>query len=267
VTAEKFFKDDKKTLTDELNQKGDTALKIAVRNHANIPFLENLLNQIVVDRESLPTLANALGYAIRCGNKVAVKKLVENKKLLFYENSSTELPLLTATCYSQRDIFDYLFIACKQNIQLTQGDGYINPSEGRQLTQENSNPFEGSNAFDLFIYTIVADYIDVAYDLYKYYYPELAKVYNDIYTGGTLHYLAEKRDAYRSGKRYNFYERFVYSHVPANSCSDTGKIPVTENQETYKVNPVTWKSYVYPGLYLQKSDYIKLTFKRLCRVG
>ncbi|XP_076942204.1 uncharacterized protein LOC143612001 [Bidens hawaiensis] len=86
-------------------------------------------------------------------------------------------------------------------------------------------------------------------------YPKLAgKRHFDF--GHLLWFLAQNSDAHPSAKRYNFYQKFVYSHVPVKNCSlgNTRKTPDIENQETYKVNHVTWTSYVYP---VAKKIFIK----------
>ncbi|XP_021981305.1 uncharacterized protein LOC110877466 isoform X1 [Helianthus annuus] len=230
--AQEYFNQDERTLTDKLDQKGNSALHIAIKNHVNITFLENLLNQI--NPESLPTLVNdghyhPLQYAVYYENNVAIEKLVQTYPHLLFTPETDEMPLMIAASYSRRTTFDYLLKACKQYIELNPKDVQI-------------NPFKGKTGFLLIIVTLMGGFYDAAYDLLNNY-PELT-MENDPHPGEALIYLAGKCDAYRSAKRYNFYQRFVYSHLRAEiyNLGVTSKYPDIENQET---NKVTSKSYVY----------------------
>ncbi|KAF5788339.1 hypothetical protein HanRHA438_Chr10g0475441 [Helianthus annuus] len=88
---------------------------------------------------------------------------------------------------------------------------------------------------------------DVAYDLLKEY-SELARTK---YIRAPLWCIAKKWDTYPSAQRYNFYQRFVYFHVPIDNkgVDQTNKINDIENQEICMSNLITQctKSYVYPG--------------------
>ncbi|XP_021989790.1 uncharacterized protein LOC110886308 [Helianthus annuus] len=192
---------DKRTLIVEIGEDEKTALYIAISNPSNISFLENLLNHIYVDEESLSLspLSTALWFAIECGNKVAVELLVnKNPHLLFIDYqrnySKLALPLETAALYSQRAILDYLFEMYKQYIGLTDNFGY-------------PNPFKGNHVYNLFTWTITK-YFDVAYDLLKDHYHELAV--NQDRPWYMVKKLAEMPGAYQSAKPCNFYQRFVY---------------------------------------------------------
>ncbi|XP_035834720.1 uncharacterized protein LOC110886784 isoform X2 [Helianthus annuus] len=89
-------------------------------------------------------------------------------------------------------------------------------------------------------------HIHVAYDLLKEY-SELARTK---YIRAPLWCIAKKWDTYPSAQRYNFYQRFVYFHVPIDNkgVDQTNKINDIENQEICMSNLITQctKSYVYP---------------------
>ncbi|XP_076942203.1 uncharacterized protein LOC143612000 [Bidens hawaiensis] len=227
--AQEFINRDKDALTAKLNLEGHRALHFAIRNHKNIPILENLLNQI--NPELLPTLVDRYGltvlqYAVTVNNSLAVQKLVEkNPSLLFNYGAS---PLKYAAVYSDRITCLYLVRKCKEHISLVK-EGHQNPFDSRPTLHA----------------IISAGYIDVAYELLKDY-PKLAGENRSDF-GRILYSFAQKSDAYPSAKRYNFYQKFVYTRVPANNYSlgDTCKFPDIENQETKKVNHVKWKSCIY----------------------
>ncbi|KAI7754027.1 hypothetical protein M8C21_004823 [Ambrosia artemisiifolia] len=206
--AEVIFNQHEKALIDPIDQNGNTALRIAIGNKANIIFLEKLLNQIVFNKGSYQTLAKVLRYAIECGNDVAVKKLVQKDVHLLFVEDDAYLPLVTAAVSSRRNIFDYLFKACKHNIELNKNvtDGYI-------------NPFVGKAGFTLLTYTISAGFFDIAYDLVKNDCPPELPMANHIDIEEAL-------------------------YVPIENCCDTRNNPDIENQETNKANLGTWKSNV-----------------------
>ncbi|MFS7982220.1 hypothetical protein Hanom_Chr10g00960201 [Helianthus anomalus] len=68
---------------------------------------------------------------------------------------------------------------------------------------------------------------DVAYDLLK----EYSKLARTNYIRATLWCIAKKWDTYPNAKRYNFYQRFVYSYVPIDNkaVDQTNKINDIEN--------------------------------------
>ncbi|KAD3337860.1 hypothetical protein E3N88_33381 [Mikania micrantha] len=242
--AQEFFDQDEDALTDKLDYNGSTALHLAIGNPQNIRILENLLERINPD--SLPALLNdddqnALYYAAMLDNTVAAKKLVDrNPHLLFVVHHKNRLlPVERAVGNSHRTTFVYLLQMCKHHIGLSQKDGY-------------HNPFEGERGSRFLCGTIMAGFLDVAYDLLKDY-PQLASTQLASKVS-PLWCIARKWDAYPSAKRYNFYQQFVYSYVPAENygVEDIQKIHDIENQETYKANRIM-KSYVYPVLILSSS--------------
>ncbi|KAI3827109.1 hypothetical protein L1987_01173 [Smallanthus sonchifolius] len=206
--AQEFFNDDKDALIDKLNIMGSTTLHIAI------------------------VRKNALHHAAILGNTIAAKKLVDkNPLLLFAVDNKKYLPIHRAIFESHKTTVLYLLQMCKQHIGLSQKDGY-------------HNPFQGANGAMLLGDSILSGFLGVAYDLLMGY-PELATT-NVATVKPALLCIAEKWDAYPSAKRYNFYQRFVYSHVPEN-YSLNNKIKDIENQETYRANLVNkcTKSYVY----------------------
>ncbi|KAI7730828.1 hypothetical protein M8C21_012249, partial [Ambrosia artemisiifolia] len=117
----------------------------------------------------------------------------------------------------------HVAIACKQHIWLSKKDGYI-------------NPFEGENGVSILTSAILVGFLDIAYDILKEY-PILARTYVTKVMPA-LFCIAKMWDAFPSAKRYNFYQRFVYSHVPAENQS-LDNIYDIENQKSYKAKLVT----------------------------
>ncbi|KAJ0793972.1 putative ankyrin repeat-containing domain, PGG domain, ankyrin repeat-containing domain superfamily [Helianthus annuus] len=197
--AQEFFNDDKDALIDQINRFGHTTLHVAIGDPKNIWILEKLLEQINPD--SLPTLVdnrqrNALHYAAVLDNYLAAKMLVEkNPDLLFRVNNKNYLPIERAIVNSQKTTFLYLLQVCKQHIGLSKKDG-------------NQNPFEGEKGVSLLNNTILAGFLDIAYNLLKDY-PNLATTVHT--RKPPLWCIAKMWDAFPSGTRYNFYQRFVYS--------------------------------------------------------
>ncbi|KAL9991369.1 putative ankyrin repeat-containing domain, PGG domain, retrotransposon Copia-like protein [Helianthus debilis subsp. tardiflorus] len=225
--AQEFFNDDKDALIDQINRFGHTTLHVAIGDPKNIWILEKLLEQINPD--SLPTLVdnrqrNALHYAAVLDNYLAAKMLVEkNPDLLFRVNNKNYLPIERAIVNSHKTTFLYLLQVCKQHIGLSKKDG-------------NQNPFEGEKGVSLLNNTILAGFLDVAYNLLKDY-PNLATTEEDD-TTTPLWCIAKMWDAFPSATRYNFYQRFVYSYVPTDNYSvdRTYTNKDIENQVTYKAN-------------------------------
>ncbi|KAM0071662.1 putative PGG domain-containing protein [Helianthus debilis subsp. tardiflorus] len=105
---------------------------------------------------------------------------------------------------------------------------------------EHQNPFVGENGVKFLSFTIATGSFDVAFDLLKYY-PELASTTVPSPWTPLQFLMLSMR-----GKRYNFYQRFVYTYVPAEirNLEDAIKNCGIENQETYQANLVT-KSFIY----------------------
>ncbi|KAJ0624727.1 putative ankyrin repeat-containing domain, PGG domain, retrotransposon Copia-like protein [Helianthus annuus] len=253
--AQEFFNDDKDALIDQINRFGHTTLHVAIGDPKNIWILEKLLEQINPD--SLPTLVdnrqrNALHYAAVLDNYLAAKMLVEkNPDLLFRVNNKNYLPIERAIVNSQKTTFLYLLQVCKQHIGLSKKDG-------------NQNPFEGEKGVSLLNNTILAGFLDIAYNLLKDY-PNLATTVHT--RKPPLWCIAKMWDAFPSGTRYNFYQRFVYSHVPTDNYNvdHTHENEDLENQVTYATNLLKdcTKSYVYPVVHM---IYVKIWKAALLRV-
>ncbi|KAI3683022.1 hypothetical protein L1987_83482 [Smallanthus sonchifolius] len=239
--AQEFFNKDKDALTDKLNADDYTALHVAIGNSKNIEFVENLLE--LINPESLPRLMNdeketVLHRAALLDNTSAAKKLVEkNPHLLFIADDKEHLPIEYAIFNSHKATSLYLLQVCKQHIGLSQQDGY-------------HNPFEGEFGVSVLGNAIISGLLDIAYDLLKDY-PELATT-NTTRNLPPLWSIAKKCDAYPSAKQYNFYQRFVYSHLPTKNYAFDDAYPVRdiENQEAYRTNLVTMctQSYIYPAI-------------------
>ncbi|KAL7617238.1 hypothetical protein Lser_V15G03368 [Lactuca serriola] len=244
--AREIFNRDKDALTAKLNVKGQSALHIAVDACKHIQFVENLLKEI--NPESLLTLVsynkiNALHRAAMVDNTKAAKMLVEkNPYLLFSLDNMNSLPIHRAIIGSHETTFQYMLDACMHHIALSQEDGY-------------HNPFEGRHGVKLLTNVINVGLLDVAYDLIKKY---PAMVTENVGPFIPLLSIARKGDLYFSGTQYNFYQKFVYAHLPTgnNDLSDTNKIRDIENQDTYTGNFETnsWKTYFY---YVIQRIYVK----------
>ncbi|CAH1429211.1 unnamed protein product [Lactuca virosa] len=176
-----------------------------------------------ITSESLPNMvnirkSNPLHYAAFVGNTRAAEMLVaKNPYLLFIADGSNCFPVHRAIFGSHTDTFLYLLKVTKDNIILSEQEGY-------------QSPFK-----------------DVAYGLIKEY-PEMAtkKKENSI----PLKSIAGKLDGCFSGKGYNFYERFIYSHVPVEDgeLNRGHEIQDIENQETDNANfiPKHRRSWLHP---------------------
>ncbi|KAJ0817608.1 putative ankyrin repeat-containing domain, retrotransposon Copia-like protein [Helianthus annuus] len=253
--AQEFFNDNKDALIDQINRFGHTTLHVAIGDPKNIWILEKLLEQI--NPESLPTMVdnrqrNALHQAAILDNYLAAKMLVEkNPDLLFRVDYRNYLPIERAIVNSHKTTFLYLLQVCKQHIGLSKKDG-------------NHDPFEGEKGVSLLNNTILAGFLDVAYNLLKDY-PNLATTVHT--RKPPLWCIAKMWDAFPSGTRYNFYQRFVYSHVPTDNYNvdHTHENEDLENQVTYATNLVKdcTKSYLYPAVHM---IYVKIWKAALLRV-
>ncbi|XP_035837461.1 uncharacterized protein LOC110900846 isoform X2 [Helianthus annuus] len=234
--AQEFFNEDKDALINKLNHFGQRTLHLAIGNPENVKFLDNLLD--LINPESLPTLVdndghNPLHLAATLDHREAAEKLVgKNPHLLFILDKHNCLPIQKAIYNSHKATFLYLLQVCKQYIGLSQQEGY-------------HSPFMGQYGLMLLNETIWSGFFDVAYALLTEY-PELATTIAPPYNS-LLWSIGKEKDAFRSAKCYNFYQRFLYSHVSTKSygIEDTHKIPDIENQETNSASVVTkcTKSY------------------------
>ncbi|KAK1431686.1 hypothetical protein QVD17_08232 [Tagetes erecta] len=219
-SAQEFFMKDEDALIVKINEFGCKAIHLAVDNAENINFFEKLLD--LIKPESIPTLLddegmNALHHAAIRDNVKAAEKLVQkNPHLLFIVDNEDILPIQKAIFNSHNNTFQYLLGACKKHITLSEKEGY-------------DNPFVGQKGVSILGDSILSGLLDVAYDLLQEY-PELATTYV-AENQPALWCIANVGDAYPSSKQYNFFQRFIYSHVP---MKDYGldvmyKIPDIEN--------------------------------------
>ncbi|KAI3697579.1 hypothetical protein L6452_30672 [Arctium lappa] len=220
--AREFF-NEKDAWTAKINDDNESPLHVAIGTCKNIEFLENLLKEI--DRESLPKLVtnrklNVLHRAALVGNTKAAEMLVEkNPLLLFIVDNQKYLPIHRAIFGSHENTFLYLLDATKQHIRvISQQDGY-------------QSPFEGVNSVVLLTNVIAEGLLDVAYELIKEY-PYMARTKKG---NSTALKAIAKLDAYYSGTRYNFYQRFIYSYVlKENNIDNAYEIQDIESQDPDK---------------------------------
>ncbi|KAF5772479.1 putative ankyrin repeat-containing domain-containing protein [Helianthus annuus] len=200
--AQEFFNEDKDALINKLNHFGQRTLHLAIGNPENVKFLDNLLD--LINPESLPTLVdndghNPLHLAATLDHREAAEKLVgKNPHLLFILDKHNCLPIQKAIYNSHKATFLYLLQVCKQYIGLSQQEGY-------------HSPFMGQYGLMLLNETIWSGFFDVAYALLTEY-PELATTIAPPYNS-LLWSIGKEKDAFRSAKCYNFYQRFLYSRM------------------------------------------------------
>ncbi|KAJ9558332.1 hypothetical protein OSB04_012946 [Centaurea solstitialis] len=230
VKAQEIFNNDKDALTVKLVETGETALHIAIFRSKNTGLVKNLLEEI--NEESLLTLLdsnklNVVHHAAAVGNTDGARMVVEkNPSLLFMLDVDGYLPIHRAIVSSHIKTFEYLVGASKEYIQHSNGVGY-------------QSPFEGKVGVRLINLVIDARLFDVASKLIQEF-PDMARG-SDVNGDSALSYITDLPDAYLSGAGYNFYQRFVYSHLPAenNDLHDSEMNHDIENQESYKTKFIT----------------------------
>lgn len=218
--AQEIFNEDKDALTAKINPNGDSALHIAMDKAENIQFVENLLKEI--NPESLPNMVNnkrvnPLHRAAKIDNTMVAKMLVKKNPQLLFILDMSALPIHKAIINSHKTTFLYLLDACKQYIELSQDNGY-------------HSPFEGIHGGRLLNNAIDSGFLDISHELIVEY-PHMAITKS--LSVFPLTAIAKKWDLYYSGTRYNFYQRFMYSHVPTeNNClKHTSTIQDIENKD------------------------------------
>ncbi|KAL7618340.1 hypothetical protein Lser_V15G03229 [Lactuca serriola] len=222
--AQQMFIVDRDALTCKLNDDNESPLHVAIGTCQNNHFVKELLD--VITPASLPTLltvreSNPLHHAAFVGNARAAEMLVKkNQHLLFLPDKKKCLPILRAIMGSHIETFLYLLDVTRCHISLSEEEGC-------------HNPFEGVNGCTLLTRVITAGLWEVAFGLIKDY-PKMATENNG--KSAPLKFIAEKFKGYFNGKSYNFYQRFVYSHVPIENCGVIKGRESTdiENQETHK---------------------------------
>ncbi|GKA91041.1 putative ankyrin repeat-containing domain, PGG domain, retrotransposon copia-like protein [Tanacetum coccineum] len=246
--AREYFINDKNALIAKMNDDHDSPLHLGIGTCKNIHFVENLLKEIhpeslptlVCKRQQ-----NPLHRAALVGNTKAAKMLVEkNPYLLFIPDKQNFLPIHRAIFGSHDKTFFYLLEVTKRHIELSRQSGYHSPFEGINSSILLTNiigsghfgnvvntavvifwrisvvPFEmspilrmgnvvliGLNATGGLdgLYGEDGAFYKIAYELIKEY-PDIARTKK----GNTipLKSIAGKLDAYLSGTRYNFYQKF-----------------------------------------------------------
>ncbi|KAI3740561.1 hypothetical protein L2E82_31029 [Cichorium intybus] len=241
--AQEIFNKGKDALTAKLNDEYETPLHVAIGTCKNIKFVENLLKEITP--ESLPKLvtirkSNPLHYAAFVGNTRAAKMLVtKNPYLLFIADGSNCYPIHRAIFGSHTDTFLYLLKVTKDNIRLSEHEGF-------------QSPFTGKQSATLLTRAIGAGLWGVPGNGYK-----KERQLNSI------NVIAGKLDAYLSGNEYNFYQRFIYSYVPVEDghLNSGNEIQDIENQETDRAKFVAKyrRSWLHPVPHIKqlKEDKVK----------
>ncbi|KAJ0667892.1 putative ankyrin repeat-containing domain, PGG domain, retrotransposon Copia-like protein [Helianthus annuus] len=239
--TKELLRNDSDALIDVLNVDGERALHLAIlESHedkfdsSHHGFLKKLLHDIK-DSEILPSLVNnkqqnALHYAAMLGDKRVAEMLVKrNPHLLFCVDSDKYLPITRAAFHSHKATFTYLLKECRTHIKLSEKDRY-------------HNPFIGENGVLLITTTICSGFLDDAYSLLQEH-PELAtlKVPG---TMGLLWCIAQKWDAYPSGKRYNIYQRFVYRNIVTKDRRNYACINSFNSHDEIRLTYM--EKYVYP---------------------
>ncbi|KAI3697581.1 hypothetical protein L6452_30674 [Arctium lappa] len=200
--ARDIFMKNKDALTVKINDHQDTPLHVAVSTCQNVHFVENLLKEII-DPKALLNLVNndrlnVLHRAAQVGNTKAAEMLVnKNRDLLFIKDYHGYLPIHRAIFGAHGETFLYLLKVTKEHISLSEQNGY-------------HSPFKGKNSAVLLATIIREGFLDAAYELIKEY-PDMARSKRG--DSIPLKFIAGKLDSYSSGRCYNNYQRFVYSHL------------------------------------------------------
>nr|GEX40666.1 ankyrin repeat family protein [Tanacetum cinerariifolium] len=218
----KKVRDIKHAPTVRLNDDEDTPLHVAISTCRNFQVVQNLLDEM--DSDLLPNLKNKDGMhplhrAALVGNLDAAKMLVKkNPSLLFIPDNRYFLPIHRAIFGSHEKTFDYLMTVTKKNI------------DEHRKNKEYQCPFEGANKAALLNSIIGSGYFDTACELIEKY-PGMARA-TEKENSIPLKMIAGRSNAYFSATQYNFYQKFVYDHVPLRNDNlyNAGKKFDVENQ-------------------------------------
>ncbi|KAJ3694053.1 hypothetical protein LUZ60_009533 [Juncus effusus] len=187
-----------------------TVLHLAIATTKNVVFLKNLLDYVVssgnseVLRMKTSLEDTVLHYAAAFGNLEAAKLLVEkDPELLHMWNRNLFLPLHQAADSAKRSVFVYLFKKTRDNV--------------------SPRPFDGRPGIMLTVNLVFGGFCDMALEVVKKY-PHLATRCTSLATTCTsLDAIALSPSYFRSGKRYNIWERIIYSGIPLNPTTPTTK--------------------------------------------
>ncbi|KAL0410403.1 UNVERIFIED_CONTAM: hypothetical protein Slati_3630000 [Sesamum latifolium] len=196
-SARNFFDQDPDAVTAKITKVSETALHIAVGTGKAKNFVKELLE--LIPTEALATLRDqagqtALHYAAIFGNVEAAKLLVSKDPGL--TNTLTDtflLPIHLAALYANKDMVSYLLTVTRDDI--------------------DPNPFADKSGVDLLNLVILAEFYDLALYLVQLY-PSLATLRSP--AGNTaLNMIAGKSSAFLRRSSLSFWQRFIYSCVPA----------------------------------------------------
>ncbi|XP_073033542.1 uncharacterized protein [Primulina eburnea] len=208
--GKKFLDKDEDAITACINDSSETALHVAVETGKSNDFVRKLLeypmpNEAMLSKDS--TGDTALHTAALAGNKEAAILLVNKKPdLLYITNDNNLLPIHLAGRNSHKDTLTYLISVSKKEVQ--------------------NSPFVGKLGALLLTIAIASEFIDVALYLVQKY-PELATLSDDDDDddddGGAyaLEVIAEIKSVFPSGKRFSWWQNWIYSCVPLTSLEKT----------------------------------------------
>ncbi|KAK4428781.1 hypothetical protein Salat_1178000 [Sesamum alatum] len=196
-SARNFFDQYPDAVTAKITKVSETALHIAVGTGKAKNFVKELLE--LIPTEALATLRDqagqtALHYAAIFGNVEAAKLLVSKDPGLTNTLSDAFfLPIHLAALYANKDMVSYLLTVTRDDI--------------------DPNPFADKSGVDLLNLVILAEFYDLALYLVQLY-PCLATLRSP--AGNTaLSMIAGKSSAFLRRSSLSFWQRFIYSCVPA----------------------------------------------------
>ncbi|XP_073278596.1 uncharacterized protein, partial [Primulina huaijiensis] len=201
--GKKFLDKDEDAITAIINDSSETALHVAVETGKSNDFVRKLLecltpNEALLSKDSSGD--TALHTAALAGNKEAAILLVNKKPdLLYITNDKNMLPIHLAARSSQKDTLMYLISVSKKEVQ--------------------NSPFVGKLGALLLTIAVASEFIDVALYLVQKY-PELATL-SDEDDDYALQVIARMKSVFPSGKRFSWWQNWIYSCVPLTSLEKT----------------------------------------------
>ncbi|KAK2986179.1 LOW QUALITY PROTEIN: hypothetical protein RJ640_006214 [Escallonia rubra] len=226
----------------------ETALMVAVRSKKRNAFVKKLLEKMLLPDVALTEKngATALHIAAVVGNIEAAELLVEkDPKLPNVGDIYKELPIHGAAAYGRREMVLYLFTVTEENPE--------------------QKPFEAESGGKLLRALISSGLYDIALYLLQRY-PKLA--WEDPHP---LDSIAGKPSAFPSGKRFNIWQKLIYSCVAITLENFENRPPgvdiksfkVTNDSVSKKVRALFWKVAAEVGIWLislNKELHIELKF-------
>ncbi|KAK2986178.1 hypothetical protein RJ640_006213, partial [Escallonia rubra] len=187
-TASSIIEKEPDAVRAKITADGETALVVAVQSKKRNAFVKKLLEKMLSPDVALTENngATALHFAAMAGNIEAAKLLVKkDPKLPNVEDFNKALPINRAAIFGRREMVLYLFT-------VTQEDG-------------EQKPYEGESGGRLLHALIQNEVYDVALFLLQRY-PKLA--WDD---PSPLRPIAGQPHAFPSGKRFNIWQKLIYS--------------------------------------------------------